>query len=73
VQLKVVMAGLEPAIHALAISTGDGGNRVDARVEPAHDKLQLITTEILQRVSVPGTALSFREGGDGARGAIRRR
>jgi len=31
-QLKVVMAGLDPAIHVVATSAGDGGKRVDARV-----------------------------------------
>ena len=40
VQLKIVMAGLDPAIHVLAAGTGDAGNRVDARVKPAHDDLQ---------------------------------
>jgi hypothetical protein len=40
VQLRVVIAGLDrldPAIHVLATGTGDAGNRVDARVKPAHD------------------------------------
>jgi hypothetical protein len=35
------MAGLDPAIHVLATGTGDADNRVDARVKPAHDDLQL--------------------------------
>jgi len=42
VQLRVVMAGLDPAIHVLVTGTGDAGNRVDARVKPAHDDLQLV-------------------------------
>jgi hypothetical protein len=51
-QLKVVMAGLDPwafsprarsvGIHVVAPSAGDDGKRVDARVEPAHDELQLV-------------------------------
>jgi hypothetical protein len=39
VQLKVVMAGLDPAIHVLPTSAGDAGKGVDARVKPAHDDL----------------------------------
>jgi len=39
VQLKIVMAGLDPTIHVLATDAGGAGNRVDARVEPAHDEL----------------------------------
>ena len=42
VQPRVVMAGLDPAIHVLATGTGDAGNRVDARVKPAHDDFQLV-------------------------------
>jgi hypothetical protein len=37
VQLRVVMAGLDPAVHVLVTGTGDAGNRVDARAKPAHD------------------------------------
>jgi hypothetical protein len=36
------MAGLDPAIHVLATGTRDAGNRMDARVKPAHDDLQLV-------------------------------
>jgi hypothetical protein len=35
------MAGLDPAIHVLATDAGDVGNRVDTRVKPAHDGLQI--------------------------------
>jgi hypothetical protein len=41
-QLMVVMAGLDPAIHALTTTAGDIGNCVDARVKPAHDDLRLV-------------------------------
>jgi hypothetical protein len=41
-QLKVVMAGLVPAIYVLATSAGDAGKGVDARVKPAHDDLRLV-------------------------------
>jgi hypothetical protein len=33
---------LDRAIHVLAIGTGDASNRVDTRVKPAHDDLQLV-------------------------------
>jgi hypothetical protein len=36
-QPQAVMAGLDPAIHVLATSIDGTGNRVDARVNPAHD------------------------------------
>ena len=62
-QLKVVMAGLDPAIHVVATSAGDGGKRVDARVEPAHDDLQLVTITIQQPAFIPRTALSFAKAG----------
>jgi len=67
VQLKVVMAGLDPwafspragsvGIHVLATGTGGAGSRVNARVEPAHDDLRSapIETQPLYR-----TALSRR-------------
>ncbi len=67
-QLKVVMAGLDPAIHVLATSAGDAGKGVDARVKPAHDDLQLVPIKIQQPLSIPRTALRFR-GGDGNRSA----
>jgi hypothetical protein len=35
-------SGLDPAIHVLATGTGDAGNRVDARVKPAHDNFQSV-------------------------------
>jgi hypothetical protein len=43
-QLAVVVAGLDPAIRVLVTGTGDAGNRVDARVKPAYDDLQLFRT-----------------------------
>jgi hypothetical protein len=33
------MAGLDPAILVLATGASGRGNRVDARVKPAHDDL----------------------------------
>src|SRR5215472_17414681 len=57
---KVVMAGLDPAIHVLAASIGRDGERVDARVKPAHDDPRLVTIGTQQPVSFPRTAL--REG-----------
>jgi len=39
VQLIVVLAGLDPAIHALTTGVDSAGSRVDARVKPAHDGL----------------------------------
>jgi hypothetical protein len=39
VQLTVVMSGLDPAIFVLATGASGPGNRVDARVKPAHDDL----------------------------------
>jgi peptide/nickel transport system permease protein len=55
VQLRVAMAGLDPwafsprtrsvGIHVLATGTGDANNRVDARVKPAHDDLQLVSDQ----------------------------
>jgi hypothetical protein len=66
VQLRVVMAGLDPAIHLLATGTGDVGNRVDARVKPAHDDLQLVPIKTQQ--PVPRTAL--RERGRVREGAL---
>jgi hypothetical protein len=62
VQLRVVMAGLDPAIHVLATGTGDAGNHVDARVKPAHDELQLVPIKTQQPFPVPRTAL--RESGN---------
>jgi hypothetical protein len=56
VQLRVVVAGLDPAIHVLATGTGDAGNRVDARVKPAHDDLQLVPIKTQQPTPVPRTA-----------------
>jgi hypothetical protein len=41
-QLRVVTAGLDPAIHVLATGTGGSGDRVDAGVKPAHDDLWLV-------------------------------
>ena len=67
VQLKVVMAGLDPwafsprtrsvGIHVLATGPGDAGNRVDARVKPAHDDLQVVPVKTQQPIPVPRTAL----------------
>jgi hypothetical protein len=52
------MAGLDPAIHVLATGTGDAGKRVDARVKPAHDNLQLVPIKTQSPIPVPRTALS---------------
>jgi hypothetical protein len=68
VQLRVVMAGLDPAIHVLATGTGDAGNRVDARVKPAHDDLQLVPIKTQRPIPVPRTTLRLR-GNDGVSGA----
>ncbi len=57
-QLEVVMAGLDPAIHACA---GVADNCVDARVKPAHDDLRLVLPETEQPISVPRTALRVLE------------
>ena len=54
--------GLDPAIHVLLTGTGSAGNRVDARVKPAHDDLQLVPIKTQQPFPVPRTAL--RESGD---------
>ena len=72
VQLRVVMAGLDPwafsprtssvGIHVLSTGTGDAGNRVDARVKRAHDDLQLVPIKTQQPIPVPRTAL--RESGN---------
>jgi hypothetical protein len=51
--LKVVMAGLVPAIHARATTAGGADNRVDTRVEPAHDDLRLLV-KIRNLLLVPG-------------------
>src|SRR5271169_5036138 len=58
VQLRVVMAGLDLANNVLATGTGDTGNRVDARVKPAHDDLQLVPIKTQQPIPVPRTALT---------------
>src|SRR5437667_3762749 len=71
-QLRVVTAGLDPAIQAPATRAGDAGNRVDTRVKPAHDDLRLAPLKTRQPISVPRTALRFR-GGDGAAEAGRGR
>ena len=55
------MAGLDPVIHVLATGTGDAGNRVDARVKPAHDDLQLVPIKTEQAIPIPRTALRERE------------
>jgi hypothetical protein len=34
---KLVMAGLDPAIHALAAGDDKPGDHMDARVKPVHD------------------------------------
>src|SRR5271169_4128295 len=60
VQLRVVMAGLDLANNVLATGTGDTDNRVDARVKPTHDDLQLVPIKTQQPIPVPRTAL--REG-----------
>ena len=44
-------------IHVLATGTGDADNRVDARVKPAHDDLQLVPIKTQHPVPVPQTAL----------------
>jgi hypothetical protein len=46
--------GLDPAIHVLATGTGTAGNRVDARVEPAHDELRLVPIKTQQTIPVLG-------------------
>jgi hypothetical protein len=46
VPLKVVMAGLDLAIHVLAKGAGGTGDRVDTRVEPAHDDFRLVPIEM---------------------------
>jgi hypothetical protein len=40
-QLTVVMAGLDPAIHILTTGASGAGECVDARVKHAHDDLWL--------------------------------
>ena len=74
VQLRVVMAGLDPAIHVLVTGTGDAGNRVDARVKPAHDDLQFVPIRTQQPILVPRTALrAFGEAPRGVSGFSSRR
>jgi hypothetical protein len=58
--LSLVVAGLDPAIRVLATGIGDAGDRVDARVKPAHDDLQLVPIKTQQPGPVPRTALRFR-------------
>jgi hypothetical protein len=48
-------------IHVLATGTGNAGNRVDARVKPAHDDLQLVPVKTQQPIPVPRTALRKNE------------
>jgi hypothetical protein len=77
VQLKVVIAGLDPwafsprsrsvSIPACATAAGGGGNRVDTRVKPAHDDLRLVLLETEQPVSVPRTGPRQRGEGRGER------
>jgi hypothetical protein len=38
--VKIVMAGLVPAIHVPVTGAADSGNGVDTRVKPAHDGLR---------------------------------
>jgi len=57
VQLRVVMAGLDSAIHVLVTGTDDAGNRVDTRVKPAHDDFQLVPIKTQQPIPVPRKAL----------------
>jgi hypothetical protein len=68
VQLRVVMAGLDQDLirpsRSSATGTGAAGNRVDARVKPAHDDLQLVPIKTQQPIPVPQTALRLR-GNDG--------
>jgi hypothetical protein len=46
---------LDPAIHVLATGTGDAGNRVDARIKPAHDDLPSAgSIKRQQPIPVPG-------------------
>jgi hypothetical protein len=63
--------GLVPAIHARATTAGGADNRVDTRVEPAHDDLRLlvkirkrVVTQFelshCQPIAVPGAALRPR-------------
>jgi hypothetical protein len=54
------MAGFGPAIHVLATDTGDAGNRVDARVKPAHDDLKFVPIRTHLPVPIPRTALRLR-------------
>jgi len=60
VQLKVVMAGLDPAIQVRETGAGDAGNPVDARVMPAHDDPWLVLVKTQQPISIPRTALRLR-------------
>ena len=71
VQLRVVMAGLDPAIYVLVTGTGEAGNRVDARVKPAHDDLGLAPMQDTTTNSrFPGQPGALRE--RGLRSATRR-
>ena len=40
-QLKVVMRGLDPRIHALATVAGACGDDVDGRIKSGHDDFEL--------------------------------
>jgi hypothetical protein len=63
---KLVMAGLDPAIHALAAGDDKPGDRMDARVNPAHDNLGLVPTQGRTIALIPeyrmGTLLSCELG-----------
>jgi hypothetical protein len=58
------MAGLDPAIHVLARSIDGTGNRVDARVKPAHDGFWLGSAQDTQPITIPRTALRLRGNDD---------
>jgi len=62
VQLKVVMAGLDPAIHVRATAADDAGHRVDAWVKPAHDDFRLVPIRTEQSIFLTRAAL--REPGE---------
>jgi hypothetical protein len=50
---KLVMAGLDPAIHALAAGDDKPGDPMDARVKPVHDGLGLVPTQGPTIVLIP--------------------
>src|SRR5438552_2232765 len=59
---------LDRAIYVPATRPGDAGNRVDARVKPAHDGLRLAWLSTRQPISVPRKALR-ESGAPGRRGS----